>query len=371
MSIFGMSGRCRAALALVSACAAGLSTAYAGGHGEKIEFSEPSTPVMASNLTANLSPAVNRLNPTPSGFKQVEEDLFGPLKNSMQPVDSMQGVMTLPMGPQQQQPRQVLSKRNKELMEQRRNWAFTDLNDLYPDPTMEEAFGIKQFNTDGTEKEPVSLIQRYYDRHDQKPAQNRNLRPGEKDAANSWDARQGYYGANGSNPNNALLTGAEPVRKNPFAPDSDDSDNSDKSVATFRASDAPRSPEDALAAQKHRDEFSRLLDPSLPTLKTTSKLFGDAGGTGLNPQSAKSDPLHDSNAQAAQQAHRNFGNPGTGFVDPTAAALHSHVYDDPTATALNLPTLPKPVTVPTPPKTAESVQKMLDPFAAGLGKPKF
>ena len=370
MSFSGINGRYCVALAVMTVCASGLSTVYAGGHGEKIEFSEPSTPVIASNLTANISPAANRLNPTPSGFKQVEEDLFGPLKNSMQPADSMQGVMSVPLpGPQQQQPRQVLSRRGKELLEQRRNWAFTDLNDLYPDPTMEEALGIKQFGADGKQQEPLSLIQRYYDHKDQKPDQNRNLRPGEKEPANAWDARQGFYGANGYNAENTLLPGADLVRKNPFAAGPDDSG---RSVATFRAVDAPKTLEETLAAQKHREEFSRLLDPSLPAARSTTTLFGQADATGFNPLAVKSDTSHDGNAQTAQQTHRTFNPMTGGFVDPTATALHSHVFDDPTATALNLPSVTKPVTVAAPPpKTAESVQKMLDPFAAALGKPKF
>ncbi|MDB6023220.1 MAG: hypothetical protein JWQ04_3077, partial [Pedosphaera sp.] len=62
-------------------------------------------------------------------------------------------------------------------------------------------------------------------------------------------------------------------------------------------------------------------------------------------------------------------NPATGLPDPNATTLHSSVYDDPTAAALGLPN-PKPVITPTPPKTAESVRKMMDPFAAGLGRPR-
>lgn len=371
MSISGVKNRCCAALAVVSALASAGTVAFAGGHGEKIEFSEPSTPVVASNLTANLNPTVNRLNPNPSAFKQVEEDLFGPLKNSMQPADSMQGVMTLPLpGPQQQQPRQVLSKHAKELLDQRRNWAFTDLNDLYPDPTLEEALGVKQFGPDGKEQEPVSLIQRYIERKDDKLSQKNNLHPGQKDAnADSWDGRPVNYGLNSINPNGTSLPVAQPVRKNPFAPDSDDSD---KSVATFRASNMQRDPEDTLMAQKHREEFSRLLDPSLPASKpATTPLFGNVDQTGFNSLLTKSDASHDNNAQSAQQSRRNVVNPVTGLADPNANALYSHVYQDPTATALGQPTVPKPVAVTPRPKTAESVQKMLDPFGAALGKPRF
>src|SRR5258708_2127717 len=189
MSFSGKNGRFCTMLAMAAAAGIfSLAKARAGGQGEKIEFFESGAPIMTSNLTATLNPGLNRLNPTLSGFKQVEEDLFGPLKSSMHQAGSTEGVMSVPLlGPQQQQPRPVLSKHSKELLEQRRNWAFTDLNDLYPEPSMEEALGVKQLGDDGKEKKPLSAIEKYYERQNQKTGFSPNARPGEPGATGKQD----------------------------------------------------------------------------------------------------------------------------------------------------------------------------------------
>jgi hypothetical protein len=69
-----------------------------------------------------------------------------------------------------------------------------------------------------------------------------------------------------------------------------------------------------------------------------------------------------------QEPHRSTLNPALGVIDPTTAALHSHVYDDPTAAALGMANPVKPTA---PSKPAETVKQMLDPFAASVMKPKF
>jgi len=59
-----------------------------------------------------------------------------------------------------------------------------------------------------------------------------------------------------------------------------------------------------------------------------------------------------------------------GVTDPTANALHSSVFDDPTAATLGLPN-PTPVKTEAPAVTVESIKNMVDPFTANMAKRKF
>jgi hypothetical protein len=361
MRFSGMSCRCGGWLAALAVGAFGLAAAHAGGHGEKIEFSEPSTPVIASNLTSAVSPGLDRLNPTPNRFKQVQDELFGPLKDAIA-NDSMQPLISLP--PQnQQQSRSASSRRSKKLMDEEKNWAFTDLNDLYPEPTIEETLGLKDAEPDA--KKDSSLIQRYYDRDGQNAGANRGFQPRQ-----TPDGKLDFTGTPSFDPLVAQIPGHEAVFTKKMFGMSDDS-NSGKIAGGY--SDAGNlqtvSDEELSAAKRHREEFSHLLDPSLPQSKPASGLFADPAA--VNFQSPLFSQDNDTAAQPAQaaQPYRSILNQA-GITDPTIAALHSAVYDDPTAAALGMPN-PTPVRTVPPPVTAESIQKMLDPFSANLPKRKF
>ena len=76
------------------------------------------------------------------------------------------------------------------------------------------------------------------------------------------------------------------------------------------------------------------------------------------------------NETAVQPEHRSALNPVMAIDDPNAM-YRSHVFDDPTARALGMPN-PLPQVKPSaPPKTAQSIESMLNPFAASAYKPKF
>jgi len=51
-------------------------------------------------------------------------------------------------------------KRTQELIEKRKNWAFADWNDLFPDPSMDD---LAPAGGKAKTKKPLSLIERYYD----------------------------------------------------------------------------------------------------------------------------------------------------------------------------------------------------------------
>src|SRR5579863_7960404 len=85
--------------------ASGQNHAKTFGTGQKVQFSAPSDSFNTTNILNSTTPAVNPLNPPLSPFKQVQDDLFRPLNNALQPVDSMSGVMSVPVQQQEQQQR--------------------------------------------------------------------------------------------------------------------------------------------------------------------------------------------------------------------------------------------------------------------------
>ncbi len=355
---------CTSALAVLLAAGFGLATAQAGGvHGEKIEFSEPSAPIIASNLTEKVSPSLNRLNPAPNAFKQVQQDLFRPLINSMQTDNSMQGTLSGPSPQPQQRP--APDKRTRDLMDQRRNWAFSDLNDVATDSSLDDPLGMKESGTDGKAKKPVSLMEQYRDSTGTKGAKDRN----------QW--MDGYnpkgsnaLSANGYNMLTRSMNANENISRNlrVFSSGADEGQNDVVGAGGFKNPFSAGNGEDP-ALTKRRDEFRHLLDPSLPASKPVNS-FGAANFDDFAHHAPASGGFNNQAGQPAAEPHRSSINPMLGLVDPTTAALHSRISDDPTARSLGMPN-PEPFKVAPVPQTAKTSQKMLDPFAASIMKPKF
>ncbi len=334
--------------------------------GEMIQFSEPSSPVGTSNLSSSLSAGLERLNPTPSSFKQAQDDLFRPLAKTMNPQDSMQGVLSVPMqGPQQTAP----DKRTLELEDRRRNWAFTDLKDLYPEPSIEELMGVKDYDIEGKRKKELSTIEKYYENLGRKPDQKRDsLIQDFNGNGNSQFAPMGAF-----SPVVPGFPGSDPFASKRITASGRAEDESDRNMVVTEAPVAlGNSAEEAIAAQKRTQEFKRLLDPSLPPARPER-----LPGSGMNLDdftrlpSALQDNNNNLNNAALKQAaepHRSVLYPTLGLVDPTTTALHTRVLDDPTASMLGMPNPIKAAPLPKPPET---IKQMLDPFSAGMMKPKF
>ena len=336
------------------------------GPGQRIQFSPLSSPLAISNLTAAVeNPGLNRLNPEPSGFKQVQEDLFRPLTDAMQPVDSMGGVMAVPLPAPEQSQQPVMDKHTRQLLEQRRNWAFTDLNDLYPEQNAEEMLGVKQYGDDGREKEAKSPIDNYYEKLGQKQADGSNAKYqwGNGTDANGIKIAVSTNGLNGIGQN---YTGNDLFQKTIFAPGQEDNSGGVFAPVNSRSPGSIEEDRQARQAQqKHDNEFGRMLDPNYQPPKQVDSL----SAIGLD-RLLPSPPEKIQVSQAAPQPYRSSINPMLGVADPNDV-FHSHVFDDPTARALGLPN-PKPAAPPpAPPKTAQSMEDMLNPYAASVVKRKF
>ncbi len=100
---------------------------------EKIQFSTPSSPIVISNL--------NQLN----------SDQNGAFKSPAKPFDPqslMNNPARTPFKPVQI-PQTSASQRARDLAERRRNWAFSEWNNLYADPTLQpETPGMSELGPD-------------------------------------------------------------------------------------------------------------------------------------------------------------------------------------------------------------------------------
>jgi hypothetical protein len=366
---FGLSSkRCFTMLTAMAAAGMALATARAGEHGEAIQFSSPSSPVGTSNLSSSLSAGLERLNPTPSSFKQAQDDLFRPLAKTMNPQDSMQGVLSVPL-PGSPQLQIGPDKRTLELMDRRRNWAFTDLKDLYPEPTVEDMLGVKDYDLDGKDKKAISAIEKYYENLGQKPDQK-----GDSIIGNFNGTGNGQFSSMGAfNPVVPGFPGSDPFANKRITASGKAEEESDRNmVVTEDPAVIAASLQEAAAAQKRTDEFKRLLDPSLPPAKPArmpgSGISMDDFMRGPSALQNNNSVFNNAVLKQTDEPRRSVLYSTLGFVDPTTTALHVRALDDPTASMLGMP---NPIKAAPAPKPAETIKQMLDPFAAGMMKPKF
>jgi len=121
--------------------------------GRAIEFPLPKSDEVTTNLQQLMSKK--------DSLKQLEEDLYRPLE-SFSPKSSLEGVVAPP--PRTPSAPPIQSKRVKELLERRNNWAFMNPEDLVGAPTVEEVLKSPQIGPDGHEKKDLPAIERYYRR---------------------------------------------------------------------------------------------------------------------------------------------------------------------------------------------------------------
>src|SRR5258708_37576172 len=144
MSLLPFNVRCCVALAMAATVWPGQARAQAPmvtGH-QKIQFSAPSSPVVASNL--------NELS-------RVKED-------SLQPSDStaVKDIMVVSATPQFQpaRPAAVIDGRNGGPNQKRKNWEFDDLNSDFHPPGVWEKMGIPGFQFGGGETNSESSTEK-------------------------------------------------------------------------------------------------------------------------------------------------------------------------------------------------------------------
>jgi hypothetical protein len=317
-----------AVLGLLGLADCGTAMGQPGQAGERIQYSAPNNVTVASNL--------NRLDPRQSTFKQVEDDLFKPFE------PRASGRFAFP--PPQQFAPPISDQRTQEMIERRKNWAFADWNDLFPDAS---ADALSDDSDGGKNKKPVSLIEKYLDNLDKRQQSTTN-----KLDVGAWISRQMAETNDFNHDQQAFTMEGQfsKLMKQIILPHN--SDATDSSVIDFKHANLSQMMPEQIEEQKRRsEEFQRLLDPhweATQAMATNTALPGQAGNNSL--------AQFNSTSQS-----RNLNGPAPGVVDPTARAFYSHVYDDPTALALGLTNnllTRRPTTPLLPPPTLQAIDTL-------------
>ena len=247
---------------LVAVAASGLllCSAHAGGkeHGRPIEFSEPKSDEVTTNL--------HQLTSKKDGLKQLEEDLYKPLQ-MFAPKSSLDGVVAPPVRPPAGSV--IQSKRAKELLERRKNWIFMTPEDMLAGPTVEEILKSPQYDTTGREKKELQPIEQYYRRLAAKRLSGNTLAQSTDDdlfgPPKTSNPRDQLDSRDDSNLPSGLRESALALKqslapdtsRDPFARSAPRSSSSD----IFGLGDNAPSKEQALAHKNYMDEYRSLLDP--------------------------------------------------------------------------------------------------------------
>jgi hypothetical protein len=227
--------------------------------GRSIQFSEPKSETTGTN--------VNQLGVRNTGLKNLEDDLFKPLQ-TFTPKGSLDGVMVQPFRPAPQ-PSPAQRQRAREILEQRRNWAFSDPDENVSGLTAEEMLKIREFEKE-SDQHPIA---RYYDRLSRERGGITNRIEDDFFGARSpHENRDDSTGMDGMRPRQAEMSESERAMRRffesgPKAPEFFPSANRPAGFGELFGTQ-PNSPqmEERARAQKARmEEFTELLDSQMRT----------------------------------------------------------------------------------------------------------
>jgi hypothetical protein len=297
------------ALTLVVLGLLSVGTAFAGPKGEKIEFSDSAA---TSTTVTNLG----NIESPPTRLKPVQRDTFR-LSDFLQPQDNTPMHFPPPVQPR-------MDKRTLELIQKRKNWAFTDSELLSHGPNLEDLTGVKQEGADNLGKKSLSPMENYYESLNPKKQLSKPLgedvNPARDFAATN---RIPYWQPGTESVMNKPISGEV---SNPFALESANS------VATFGSPAYIQARQDK-TQQRHMDEFKKLLDGPSST-SAANPYLTPAGFAQQQPNSGANNTLGLPGGIHPTQPHSAL-NPFAGVA--TAPTFHSQSTMDPTAKALGLP----------------------------------
>jgi hypothetical protein len=360
-----------AAMVMAVVALGGLESVRAGGPAEKLQFSE--VPSQSAEVVSNL----DKLNPNPTTFNQVKEDLLRPF-NSMDPRNSldMDSFVNGQFPPPQQPNQPMMSRHMQQLLDEKKNWAFSAYEALFSgtDDVEKQMFGIKQYGDDGREKKDFSTVEKYYNSLDRKNLSVTNQ--------NARAARAEFINENGFDPLGKTFDSSDPFMRRMFGFEDRDS-VADKAtsggilpktgVDDGDGTPVFGSPQEVLMTQKRLQGMqSSVLGDSASKWPKFGEQFNPLLPSDYYAQAKN--PADDLFNQQLKDASEIKEKPANQFLaqDPMANVLHSHINDDLTARALGLP---NPVVSATnnarPAPTAQSIQAEWDPFGANRPKPRF
>jgi hypothetical protein len=298
------------------------------GSPEKVEISEPTTPLSVSNL--------DQLGSLKLPDASADDDVMKFFQQSRGSAGAIVRPAVLP----------PLSKEQQDMVEQRKNWAFTTTDDLVHEKTAEDLLQVKQYGPDGLEKKSTDPITRFLDARD--PAKALTL----YGLLNSLGAGRNhdFAGTNAYNPHNFAYGTNGVAPWTVFSSDTPESPDASQPTWAGGSTTAPTALEKARALQHHND-FNRLLNGSdvaresaldkifgAPPPKPDQDFGGFSGGSSDLTLPALTPAPAPVSAPAPVQDNFNAAATVVGTV-PEAPINHDSALDDPTRRALGLPQL--------------------------------
>ena len=125
--------------------------------GRPIEFSSPRSGTVSTNFNDATAEKLED-----NALKQKLRQESSRPSEVIGPGGSLGGAIAIPYRPPPPPP--ARSERVKELVDQRKNWVFMSPDDLSNTPTLEEIFGVPEFEVTGEKKEKLSVVERFYQR---------------------------------------------------------------------------------------------------------------------------------------------------------------------------------------------------------------
>jgi hypothetical protein len=264
-------------------------------HGQPLYITAPET----GSVNANLSQFDAHTTSQPN----LEEALQSPAFN---PKSSLDGVMAPPIPTYQPRPQQrALSKREKELLDIRKNWAFSTPEELLGATARDR--GNSPADAEDTEKKPTTVMERYFENMSKSNRMTNQTRRSElfgmKGATNSLTGN--FFGGNPA-PENVFNSGSNPdVFKAALARQDSFSD-----VFGFNKGMSPEALEKVQREQKQvhderMNDFKKIWDLDQPAVAVTP-------GRPLLPASS---------SDSFSSQHRTF-NPMVGTINAGNADTH-------------------------------------------------
>jgi hypothetical protein len=325
-----------AALGLVPACSPNVEKTAAPA----------AAPVPAASSVA----ATKEAEPLPGQgkFDTFKKDLFQPLE-PFGPRTAMDRVMNPRFSPRFS----PADQKAQDQMEQRRNWVFTDLNDLHEMSKPED--GMMKFMPElQPEKEALKKLppmERYYQEMTRAQGLNTNA------MGEMMSMAMGLKGPNATNMMNPMvmmLQGTNDLMRAMLL--AGDPEPPDKTTPVFTA--APLTLEVTVREQKEKrrlEEFKRLLDPTLPELPPPNAHVLTAMEQLLQPAPATPTPVAAGGLPgglpgAATAPLPSGMTPAFGIPAPAANTFNPMLPGNPFAISTPLNLQPKPVNNNTPTK---------------------
>src|ERR1041385_1475667 len=258
-------------------------------HGRPIEFSDPKSPEIATNL--------NQITSRRGGLRDLEVDLTKSFQQSFSSRSSLDGIPEQPT--RYSAPPVIQSKKARELLERKKNWALMAPEDLTSGPTPEEIFNLPEYGPDGKEKKKRSSVELYYERQEREERAAAGKRDRDRESEDLFTAHKHAASRDDADLKEPItqseeLSESQRILRRAFSDPKAPDNLSDSSPSAF--SDIFRlgnnTPAEQFDAQKVyqkvlRDKFVKLLDPNAIVSATPQvSVLPDVLSGSLEPSSA-------------------------------------------------------------------------------------